>query len=110
MRMKHVYLGLCVLGFILPVSQLVPLVMETGGFDLTFFMQQVFANRSSSLLAMDLLVTAIAALALIVVEAGRIGMRRVWAPIACVFLVGMSLGLPLFLYMRELHLEKAGKA
>jgi len=106
MRMKYIYLALCVLGFILPVSQLVPLMMETGGFDFALFIQQAFANRGSSLIAMDLLVTALASLVLIVVEGRRLGMPRIWVPIACVFLVGMSLGLPLFLYMRELHLEK----
>lgn len=106
MRMKHVYIGLAVLGFILPVSQLVPLIIEMNGFDPVLLMQQAFANRGSSLVAMDLLVTALASLVLIIVEGRRLGMERVWVPIACVFLVGMSLGLPLFLYMRELHLEK----
>ncbi len=106
MRMKYLYLALCVLGFLLPVSQLALLVAETGGFDFFLFLRQVFANRSSSMIAMDLLVTALASLILIVVEGRRLGMERLWVPIACVFLVGMSLGLPLFLYMRELHLEK----
>lgn len=106
MRMRHVYLGLCVLGFVLPVSQLALFVSETGGFDFFLFLGQVFANSGSSMVAMDLLVTALASLVLIVVEGRRLGMERLWVPVACVFLVGMSLGLPLFLYMRELHLEK----
>lgn len=81
-------------------------MVETGGFDFVLFMQMAFSNRSSSFIAMDLLVTALASLVLIIVEGRRLGMERIWVPIACVFLVGMSLGLPVFLYMRELHLEK----
>lgn len=106
METKHIYLGLCVLGFILPVSQLALFVAETGGFDFSIFLGQVFASSGSSMIAADLFVTAIASLALIVVEGRRLGMEKILVPIACVFLVGMSLGLPLFLYMRELHLEK----
>jgi hypothetical protein len=33
-------------------------------------------------------------------------MRRLWFPVIGSLLVGVSLGLPLFLYMRQLHLDK----
>jgi len=42
------------------------------------------------------------------VEGRRLAMSRLWGPIAANLLVGVSLGLPLFLYMREIHLEEAG--
>lgn len=35
------------------------------------------------------------------VEGRRAGVRDLWAPIAANLAVGVSLGLPLFLYMRE---------
>jgi len=37
-------------------------------------------------------------------------MRTLWLPIASVLLVGVSLGLPLFLYLRERELEKPGSS
>jgi hypothetical protein len=35
-------------------------------------------------------------------------MRHLWAPIVAVLTVGVSLGLPLFLYMRERAVERFG--
>jgi hypothetical protein len=37
-------------------------------------------------------------------------MERLWLPIASVLLVGVSLGLPLFLYLRERELERRASA
>jgi len=34
-------------------------------------------------------------------------MRSLWAPVAANLVVGVSLGLPLFLYLREVRLEAA---
>ncbi len=36
----------------------------------------------------------------------RVGVRHVWAPIAATLLVGVSLGLPLFLYLRDVQIEE----
>ena len=38
-------------------------------------------------------------------EGRRIGMRHLWLPVLASLVVGVSLGLPLFLYMRQLHLD-----
>jgi hypothetical protein len=37
----------------------------------------------------------------VVQEGRRLGLRHLWAPIACSLTVGVSLALPLFLLMRE---------
>ena len=55
---------------------------------------------------MDVVVSAFALAVLVRVESRRLHMRRRWLPIAAVLLVGVSLGLPLFLYMRESALEQ----
>jgi uncharacterized protein DUF2834 len=39
-------------------------------------------------------------------EVRRLGMRHLWAPVAATLAVGVSLGLPLFLYLREARLER----
>jgi hypothetical protein len=40
------------------------------------------------------------------VESTRLNIRRRWLPLLAVLLVGVSLGLPLFLYMRQVRLEQ----
>ncbi len=100
MRAKHVYLGLCVLGIILPYSQLLPYMLESG-FDIHLVLQTLFSNRISAFFALDLFVSAVTFLAFAFIEGKRIGMKEFWVPIAGTFLVGVSLGFPLFLYLRE---------
>jgi hypothetical protein len=43
-------------------------------------------------------------------EGRRLGIRRLWAPLAASLVVGVSLGLPLFLYLRARQLETAAGA
>jgi len=40
------------------------------------------------------------------IESARLNIRRRWLPVLAVLTVGVSLGLPLFLYLRELTLEQ----
>ena len=104
MRAKDIYLILCVLGVLLPYSQLVPYMLESG-FDMPVVIQVLFSNRISAFFALDLFVSAITFLAFAWVEGRRIGMKEFWVPIAGTFLVGVSLGFPLFLYLREARVE-----
>jgi hypothetical protein len=47
------------------------------------------------------IVSAVVLWTFVYVEGTRRGMTRLWAPVVASLLVGVSLGLPLFLYMRE---------
>ena len=40
-------------------------------------------------------------------EGRRLRIPHRWVPVVAVLLIGVSLGLPLFLYMRELHLDRS---
>ena len=53
---------------------------------------------------MDVLVSAIVLCVFASREGRRLGMRGLWLPVVAVFGVGVSLGLPLFLYLRQAHL------
>jgi hypothetical protein len=55
----------------------------------------------------DLLVVAIAAVAFMVVEGRRIGMRRVWILVVLAPLVALAFAFPLFLALRDRHLALA---
>ncbi len=109
MNRKTVYLLLCVLGAALPYSQFMPWVMEHG-LDFALFFRQLFANRIGGFFGLDVAVSAVTLAVFVGSEGGRLKMRALWLPIAAVLTVGVSLGLPLFLYLREREMEKGGKA
>jgi Terpene cyclase DEP1 len=105
MKVKTIYLLLCVVGVVLPYWQFVPWV-AANGLNMRLFVQQLFANRISAFFGMDVFVSAVALLFFVRVEHYRLGVRRRWLPLLAVLTVGVSLGLPLFLYMREGKLEQ----
>lgn len=102
MNAKTVYLVLCVIGTALPVSQLIPFV-RAQGLDLPLMVTQLFANPISSFFGLDVIVTSVVLWVFVAVEGRRAGIRHLWAPLAASLLVGVSLALPLFLYLRERH-------
>ena len=104
MKPKTLYLVLCFVGVLVPYWQFVPWVIQRG-LNLGLFARELFANRVGGFFGMDVLVSAVALLVFTRIEGGRLGIRRRWLVVLSVLTVGVSLGLPLFLYLRELHLE-----
>jgi hypothetical protein len=107
MRPKHLYFCLAVLGLVLPYSQLVPFLQEHG-LDLRLMAEQLFANRISGFFGLDVIVSAAVLWVFVWAEGRRLGMRRLWLPIVAMLTVGVSLALPLFLYLREVRQELPG--
>ena len=107
MRPKHVYLGLCVMGTILPLAAFLPF-LRSHGLDGGEFIGQLFGTAVSSFFAWDVIVSSLVLWAFVLYEGRRLEMAWLWAPIAANLVVGVSLGLPLFLYMRELRREAGG--
>ena len=103
MTSRRVYLILCILGIAVPYTQFAPFVRQHG-LDLRLLFEQAFATRASAFFALDVIVSAIALWLFVAIEGRRLGMRRRWVPLLAILTVGVSLGLPLFLYMRERHL------
>jgi Protein of unknown function DUF2834 len=52
MRLRHLYLVLCILGILLPYSQFIPWFVEHG-LDFPLFFRQLFANRISAFFGME---------------------------------------------------------
>jgi hypothetical protein len=102
---KRWYLALCVAGTVLPSWQLWPFIRDHG-LDLPLFFTQLFASPVSSFFGMDVIVSSVVLWVFVFTEGRRIGARHLWAPIVANFIVGVSLGLPLFLYLREQRLER----
>ncbi|MEY2555480.1 MAG: hypothetical protein QOF93_624 [Verrucomicrobiota bacterium] len=106
MKLRYLYLFFALLGLILPYSQLVPWLIEHHGLNMSLFIRDLFANRISAFFALDIIVSAIVLISFIQTEGRRLGMRLLWLPIVGVLLVGASLGLPLFLYLRQLQFDR----
>jgi hypothetical protein len=106
MKPKQVYLALCVLGTVLPYWYFVPFLREHG-LDVPLIVQQLFANQISAFFGLDVLVSSVVLWIFVRVEGRRTGMRHAWWALAGLLTVGVSLGLPLFLYLREVHGEGA---
>jgi Protein of unknown function DUF2834 len=104
--LRYVYLALCVVGVLLPYWQFVPWFLQHG-FDLPLFLHQLFANRIGGFFGLDVIVASFVLWVFVFAEGGRLGMRNLWLPVVGSLLFGVSLGLPLFLYMRQVHLDKA---
>lgn len=104
MKPKSLYLALCVAGTLLPYSQFVPFLQQHG-LDFRLLFEQLFSNHIGGFFGLDVIVSSLVLWALVVVEGRRAGVKHLWTPIAASLVVGVSLGLPLFLYMREHRLE-----
>lgn len=106
MKPRHLYLLLCIAGTLLPYSQFIPFLREHG-LDLQLFLEQLFANRISGFFGWDVIVSALVVWVFVSIDGRRDQVRGLWAPILAVLTVGVSLGLPLFLYLREARLERS---
>ena len=102
MKPKILYLLLCVAGTILPYWFFIQFLREHG-LNLRLLVEQLFANSISSFFGVDVIVASICLWLFVYVEGGRARVKHLWAPIVASLLVGVSLGLPLFLYLRELQ-------
>lgn len=97
---QYIYLILCVLGTVLPCSQLFPFLAEHG-LNLPLLIEQLFANRISGFFGLDVIVSSVVLWVFVLTEGRRQEMKHLWVYFVCNLMVGVSLGLPLFLYMRE---------
>lgn len=109
MRLRHAYLLLCLAGIVLPYWFLVPWVGEHG-LDLTLLCQELFATRIGAFFGLDVLVSAIVLFIFVFAEGRRVALPNPWMPVLATLLVGVSLGLPLFLYMRQRKLDDSAGA
>lgn len=102
--MQWLFLIAAILGTILPLSFFAPFV-AAHGLNMPLFFKQLFENNVSAFFGMDVIVSALALWLFVFTEGRRRGMRHLWVYVLCTLLVGVSLGLPLFLFFRERKLN-----
>jgi hypothetical protein len=102
--MRWWYLSLAVVGAVLPYSQFVPWILDHG-LNLRLLVSELFSTRIGGFFGLDVLVSAVALLGFIRRESALRAVPHRWLPVAATFLIGVSCGLPLFLYLREQRLS-----
>jgi hypothetical protein len=107
--MQWLFLMAAVLGAVLPLSYLVPF-LAANGLDFPLFFKQLFQNNISAFFGVDVFISALALLLFVFSEGRRRGMKHLWVYVLCTLLVGVSLGLPLFLFFRERKLTRMQQA
>jgi hypothetical protein len=104
MKPKTLYPALCLAGALVPYWQFLPWALQHG-LNLELFARELFANRIGAFFGMDVLVSAVALLVFTRIESARLGIRRRWLVLVAVRTLGVSLALPLFLYLRNPSLK-----
>ena len=105
MRLRYVYLFLCMLGVLLPYSQFLPW-LAANGLDPPLFFSELFVTRIGGFFALDVLVSALVLFVFIGVEGRRMVSGSPWLPVVATLACGVSAGFPLFLYMRQRKLDR----
>ena len=100
MPRKYAYFVLFVIGTVVPYLSFVPWVMDHG-FDISKMVEELFANRISAFFGLDVVISALVLWVFIAFEGRRAGVKHAWAPILASLAIGVSAGLPLFLFLRE---------
>ena len=94
--MKKVYFILCILGVILPYYHLVHFLIESNG-SMAGFFPQLFATHPMAMISMDITVAA-SAFSVFLIHKWRTTKLNITKYFVCLFMVGFSLALPLYLY------------
>ena len=103
-KVKHIYLILCIVGIVLPYSQFIPWLLENG-LDIPLLLNEIASSRIAAFGWLDVIVSALVLFVFIVYDGRKERIGNLWLPVVGTLTVGVSLGLPLFLLLRELHFE-----
>lgn len=98
--MVRFYLILTLLGVLLPYGALVPWLV-TNGLDIGLLLSEAVANPISTMAWLDVLVGAIALLGFILVDGQKHEVKYRYFAVLGTLLVGVSFGLPMYLYFKE---------
>jgi|SRR5690349_11776057 hypothetical protein len=98
--MKKFYLLAAIIGAALPLYFFAAYFAEHG-FGAMTFVNAIFTNKASTAFAADLLLSALVAFIFVGRDSQRLGAGKAWMMILGTCLVGLSFGLPLYLYFRE---------
>lgn len=100
-----VFIILAILGFVLPYYFFISWIYENG-VDFQLFISDIFANKLSSLFAVDVFISAISLMAIIWYDSKKYHLKYVYIPIIGTFTIGVSFGLPIYFLIRLKAIRK----
>lgn len=103
--MGYLYLGLAFVGAIAPYSFLGQFLLAQG-LNFNEFKALMAVNSISSFLGAAFIIASVVTFLFIFSEGRRLKMKGLWLPLLATILVGVSCGLPLFLYLREMARDR----
>ncbi len=98
--LKNFYLVCAIIGTIIPWLFFTHF-FSTEGVNLPLFLSSLFANGAAGGFSADVLISMLVFWVWSFIDAKRHHISRWWLVLPASFLVGLSLALPLYLYMRE---------
>ncbi len=97
--MKKLFLVLCILGVVLPYYQLYYFLLENN-WSMSGFWADIYSNHAISMITMDITVAATSYLVFIIYKFynKKIDGRKIIKYMLSIFLEGITLSMPLYLY------------
>jgi hypothetical protein len=99
MSREHIYLVLTVVGTLAPGIFGAPYLLEHG-YNPAHLMPAIFSSPVSAMVGINVIIGCITLAILMHTEGRELGIKT-WLPIVAITIVGISSGLPLYLYLRE---------
>jgi hypothetical protein len=103
--MGYFFLGLSFLGAVAPYAFLGQQI-ASGHITFQDIKLEALANPVSSYLLATVIVAMITSWVFIITEGRRLRMKGLWLPFLATILIGVACGLPLFLFMRKLTVDR----
>lgn len=103
--MKNLFLLSALAGLAVPYYFLISFFIQNG-FQLDLLLIQIFQTPGSTFFAVDVIISAIVLIIYILAENKKAAIQYSWIAITGTLLVGVSFGLPLFLFFKELSSSK----
>ncbi|MDR1577993.1 MAG: DUF2834 domain-containing protein [Deltaproteobacteria bacterium] len=103
--MAFFYLGLAFLGAVAPYSFLGQFLVSSG-LNFAEIRAQMWASPVSGYFSLNALIAGLVTILFIWSEGRRQKMKGLWLPLVATLLVGVACGLPLFLYLRRVTMER----
>lgn len=106
MKLKHFYLALSILGICYTWYYNIQYFQTVENANLIGFFQDAQQNFAGKSFGADLTVVCLTFFAFLIPESLRLKIKYWWILIPLTFLIAVAFTFPLFLYLRELKLDK----
>ncbi|MGB3366664.1 MAG: DUF2834 domain-containing protein [Acidaminobacteraceae bacterium] len=101
---KKVHLLLLIIGAAVPLNYFVQFIVEYG-FDLRMVFDQIHSSNILKFVASSVLLSSVTFLYFMYIESKKHKIYTWWICVIAIFTVGLSLALPLFLYIRGDYID-----